>query len=75
MHGWSIPAEGKGYEVGEKDVIETALSGVENGANRACLITLVNANSEQELAHINEHFDEASAQRRALVLETISAAA
>jgi diguanylate cyclase (GGDEF)-like protein len=45
------------------------------GRNRACLITLVNANSEQELAHINEHFDEASAQRRVLVLETISAAA
>jgi hypothetical protein len=31
MHGWSIPAEGKGYEVGEKDVVETSLSGVENG--------------------------------------------
>lgn len=31
LRGWSIPASGKGYEVGERDAIETSLSGVENG--------------------------------------------
>ncbi|HEY8714014.1 MAG TPA: DUF3857 domain-containing protein, partial [Candidatus Acidoferrum sp.] len=30
MHGWCIPAQGKDYEVKEKDAIETSL-GVENG--------------------------------------------
>lgn len=31
IHGWSIPAQGKDYEVKEKDAIETALLGVLNG--------------------------------------------
>jgi hypothetical protein len=31
MHGWCIPAQGKDYEVKEKDAIETALLGVQNG--------------------------------------------
>jgi hypothetical protein len=31
MHGWCIPSQGKDYEVKEKDAIETALLGVQNG--------------------------------------------
>ena len=31
IHGWCIPAQGKDYEVKDKDVIETALYGVANG--------------------------------------------
>jgi len=31
IHGWCIPAQGKDYEVKDKDVIETALFGVEDG--------------------------------------------
>src|SRR5713226_3811598 len=31
MHGWCIPAQGKDYEVKEKEAIETALLGVQNG--------------------------------------------
>jgi hypothetical protein len=31
IHGWCIPAAGKDYEVKDKDVLETALFGVENG--------------------------------------------
>jgi len=31
MHGWCIPAQGKDYEVKEKDAIETSLPGVTNG--------------------------------------------
>jgi transglutaminase-like putative cysteine protease len=31
LRGWSIPAEGKGYDVGERDVVESSLAGVENG--------------------------------------------
>src|SRR6266446_5537527 len=31
LHGWCIPAQGKDYEVKEKDAIETALLGVQNG--------------------------------------------
>ena len=31
IHGWCIPAQGKDYEVKEKDAIETALLGVLNG--------------------------------------------
>lgn len=31
IHGWCIPAQGKDYEVKEKDAIETALLGVQNG--------------------------------------------
>jgi hypothetical protein len=31
MHGWSVPAEGKPYEVGEKDSVESALIGVLHG--------------------------------------------
>jgi hypothetical protein len=31
IHGWSIPADGKPYEVTEKDSVETALVGVLNG--------------------------------------------
>jgi hypothetical protein len=31
LHGWCIPAQGKDYEVKDKDVLETALLGVSNG--------------------------------------------
>ena len=31
IRGWCIPAQGKDYEVKDKDVVETALRGVENG--------------------------------------------
>lgn len=31
FHGWCIPAQGKDYEVKDKDVLETALFGVLNG--------------------------------------------
>jgi hypothetical protein len=31
LHGWCIPAQGKDYEVKDKDVMETALYGVSNG--------------------------------------------
>jgi hypothetical protein len=31
IHGWCIPAQGKDYEVKDKDAIETALRGVMNG--------------------------------------------
>jgi hypothetical protein len=31
MHGWCIPAQGKDYEVKDKDAFETALKGVANG--------------------------------------------
>ncbi len=31
MHGWCIPSQGKDYDVKEKDAIETALLGVQNG--------------------------------------------
>lgn len=31
LHGWCIPAQGKDYEVKDKDVLETALFGVLNG--------------------------------------------
>ena len=31
MHGWCIPAQGKDYEVKEKDAVETALFGVQDG--------------------------------------------
>jgi hypothetical protein len=31
LHGWCIPAQGKDYEVKDKDVVETALFGVSNG--------------------------------------------
>lgn len=31
MHGWCIPAQGKDYEVKDKEAIETALKGVLNG--------------------------------------------
>lgn len=31
MHGWSVPAEGKPYEVSEKDAVESALIGVLHG--------------------------------------------
>jgi hypothetical protein len=31
MHGWSVPAEGKPYEVSEKDSVESALIGVLHG--------------------------------------------
>jgi len=31
MHGWSIPAQGKDFEVKDRDVIETAVSNVEGG--------------------------------------------
>jgi hypothetical protein len=31
MHGWCIPAQGKDYEVKEKDAIESSLPGVANG--------------------------------------------
>jgi hypothetical protein len=31
IHGWCIPSQGKDYEVKDKDAIETALLGVQNG--------------------------------------------
>ena len=31
MHGWCIPAQGKDYEVKDKEASETALTGLENG--------------------------------------------
>jgi uncharacterized protein DUF3857/transglutaminase superfamily protein len=31
MHGWCIPAQGKDYEVKDKEALETALTGLENG--------------------------------------------
>jgi uncharacterized protein DUF3857/transglutaminase superfamily protein len=31
MHGWCIPTQGKDYEVKDKEAVETALTGVENG--------------------------------------------
>ncbi len=31
LHGWSIPAEGKDYTVGDKDAVESGLLGVEGG--------------------------------------------
>src|ERR1700739_37945 len=31
MHGWCIPAQGKDYEVKEKDAIESSLPGIANG--------------------------------------------
>ena len=34
LRGWCIPAQGKDYEVKDKDVLETALFGVSNGELR-----------------------------------------
>ena len=31
IHGWCIPAQGKDYEVKDKDAVETALAGILNG--------------------------------------------
>ena len=31
MHGWSIPAQGKDFEVKERDIIETAITNVDGG--------------------------------------------
>jgi len=31
LHGWSIPATGKGYDVGERDAVESSILGVLNG--------------------------------------------
>jgi transglutaminase-like putative cysteine protease len=31
MHGWSIPAQGKDFEVKDRDIIETAITNVEGG--------------------------------------------
>src|SRR5258705_11038392 len=31
IHGWCIPAQGKDYEIRDKDAIETALFGVQDG--------------------------------------------
>jgi len=31
LHGWCIPAQGKDYEVKDRDAVETALRGVSNG--------------------------------------------
>jgi hypothetical protein len=31
MHGWCVPAQGKDYEVKDKDAMETSLTGLENG--------------------------------------------
>jgi hypothetical protein len=31
IHGWSIPAQGKEFEVKDRDVIETAITGVDGG--------------------------------------------
>ena len=43
------------------------------GRDRACMITLVNVYSEQELAAINEDFEDAIADRRVQLVETVSA--
>ena len=43
------------------------------GRDRACMITLVNVYSEQELAAINEEFEDAIADRRVQLVETVSA--
>lgn len=44
------------------------------GRDRACLIQLVNADSEQELSAINMRFEEAAAQHRVRLVETRGAA-
>jgi transglutaminase-like putative cysteine protease len=31
MHGWSIPAQGKDFEVKERDIVETAITNVDGG--------------------------------------------
>ena len=31
MHGWSIPAQGKDFEVKDRDIIETAMSNIDGG--------------------------------------------
>jgi len=31
LHGWSVPATGKGYDVGERDAMESSIPGVLNG--------------------------------------------
>jgi transglutaminase-like putative cysteine protease len=31
LHGWSIPSTGKGYDVGERDAVESSILGVFNG--------------------------------------------
>ncbi len=41
IHGWCIPAQGKDYEVKEKEAIETALLGVQNGELMSDLKTKV----------------------------------
>jgi hypothetical protein len=41
IHGWCIPAQGKDYEVKDKDVLETALYGVEDGELASDLRTKV----------------------------------
>ena len=41
MHGWCIPAQGKDYEVKEKDAVETALFGVQDGELMSDLKTKV----------------------------------
>jgi hypothetical protein len=41
IHGWCIPAQGKDYEVKEKDAIETALFGVQDGELMSDLKTKV----------------------------------
>src|SRR2546429_8752294 len=43
------------------------------GRDRACMITLVNVYSEQELAAINEEFEDAIDDRRVQLVETVSA--
>lgn len=42
------------------------------GRNRACLLTFVNAATEQDLAAINEDFTAATDDRRVMLVETIS---
>jgi predicted signal transduction protein with EAL and GGDEF domain len=44
------------------------------GRDRACLIVLVNAGTEQELSAINARFEDAAADRRVQLAETVSAA-
>jgi diguanylate cyclase (GGDEF)-like protein len=44
------------------------------GRDRACLIVLVNAGTEQELSAINARFEEAVADRRVQLAETVCAA-
>ena len=52
IHGWCIPAQGKDYEVKDKDAIETALFGVQDGELMSDLKTKVLAIPASEPGNI-----------------------